>query len=253
MPRKQLPGRYSPFRASYRGDGSQVVSTPAQLPALSWNKILEEPPPEGRHQVADQSLSTSLVDPRRTEPSPSHPVDRRGPGWSARVAPPGADAAHPGRRARRAGDRSGATLGTRECPAAPVTAEVAGHPPGPGAVLERENVPLLETRPDASSIPTPTQQALRTLEWVHRKENLVGCGPSGFQEGNVFCSRRSGNSPSKKGCTWPGAPWTTSADSSAGTADGFASNAIARIRSANVTNRSSRNGNSRLWQTSTRT
>lgn len=30
--------------------------------------------------------------------------------------------------------------------------------------LERENVPLLETRPDASSIPTPTQQALRTLE-----------------------------------------------------------------------------------------
>ncbi len=33
--------------------------------------------------------------------------------------------------------------------------------------------------PDASSIPTPTQQALRTLEWVHRRENLVVCGPSG--------------------------------------------------------------------------
>jgi len=32
---------------------------------------------------------------------------------------------------------------------------------------------------DASSIPVPTQQALRTLEWVHRKENLVVCGPSG--------------------------------------------------------------------------
>ncbi|WP_277925291.1 IS21-like element helper ATPase IstB [Sediminivirga luteola] len=31
----------------------------------------------------------------------------------------------------------------------------------------------------ASSIPAPTQQALRTLEWVHRKENLVLCGPSG--------------------------------------------------------------------------
>ena len=31
----------------------------------------------------------------------------------------------------------------------------------------------------ASSIPQPTQQALRTLEWVHRKENLVVCGPSG--------------------------------------------------------------------------
>jgi len=33
--------------------------------------------------------------------------------------------------------------------------------------------------PDASSIPAPTQAALRTLEWVHRKENLVICGPSG--------------------------------------------------------------------------
>ena len=31
----------------------------------------------------------------------------------------------------------------------------------------------------ASSIPPPTQQALRTLEWVHRRENLVVCGPSG--------------------------------------------------------------------------
>jgi DNA replication protein DnaC len=33
--------------------------------------------------------------------------------------------------------------------------------------------------PDASSIPGPTQQALRTLEWVRRRENLVVCGPSG--------------------------------------------------------------------------
>ena len=33
--------------------------------------------------------------------------------------------------------------------------------------------------PGASSIPAPTQQALRTLEWVHRRENLVLCGPSG--------------------------------------------------------------------------
>lgn len=33
----------------------------------------------------------------------------------------------------------------------------------------------------ASSIPNPapTQHALRTLEWVHRRENLVVCGPSG--------------------------------------------------------------------------
>lgn len=33
--------------------------------------------------------------------------------------------------------------------------------------------------PAASSIPAPTQQALRTLEWIHRRENLVVCGPAG--------------------------------------------------------------------------
>jgi DNA replication protein DnaC len=31
----------------------------------------------------------------------------------------------------------------------------------------------------ASSIPIATQSALRTLEWINRKENLVVCGPSG--------------------------------------------------------------------------
>lgn len=34
-------------------------------------------------------------------------------------------------------------------------------------------------QPDATWIPAPTQQALRTLEWVHRRENLVVCGPAG--------------------------------------------------------------------------
>lgn len=33
--------------------------------------------------------------------------------------------------------------------------------------------------PGLSSIPAPTQQALRTLEWVHRKENVVVYGPPG--------------------------------------------------------------------------
>ena len=33
--------------------------------------------------------------------------------------------------------------------------------------------------PALSSVPPPTQAALRTLEWVHRRENLVVCGPSG--------------------------------------------------------------------------
>jgi DNA replication protein DnaC len=32
---------------------------------------------------------------------------------------------------------------------------------------------------ESSSIPAPTQSALRTLEWVARRENLVVCGPSG--------------------------------------------------------------------------
>jgi DNA replication protein DnaC len=34
-------------------------------------------------------------------------------------------------------------------------------------------------RPDRSSIPQATQQALRTLEWIDRAENLVVAGPSG--------------------------------------------------------------------------
>jgi DNA replication protein DnaC len=34
-------------------------------------------------------------------------------------------------------------------------------------------------RPDESSIPAPTQQALSTLEWVGRAENLALAGPSG--------------------------------------------------------------------------
>ncbi|EKT83394.1 transposition helper protein [Rhodococcus wratislaviensis IFP 2016] len=32
-------------------------------------------------------------------------------------------------------------------------------------------------KPELSSIPAPTQQALRTLEWIERRENLVVCGP----------------------------------------------------------------------------
>ena len=32
---------------------------------------------------------------------------------------------------------------------------------------------------ELSSIPAPTQQALRTLQWVGRRENLVVCGPAG--------------------------------------------------------------------------
>jgi DNA replication protein DnaC len=34
-------------------------------------------------------------------------------------------------------------------------------------------------KPDVSSIPPATQSALRTLEWIHRSENLAISGPSG--------------------------------------------------------------------------
>jgi DNA replication protein DnaC len=38
---------------------------------------------------------------------------------------------------------------------------------------------LASWRPEESSIPEPTQQALATLEWIGRRENLVIAGPSG--------------------------------------------------------------------------
>jgi DNA replication protein DnaC len=38
---------------------------------------------------------------------------------------------------------------------------------------------LASWRPEQSSIPEPTQNALTTLEWVHRHENLAVAGPSG--------------------------------------------------------------------------
>lgn len=51
--------------------------------------------------------------------------------------------------------------------------------------------------PDACSIPKPTQQALRTLEWVHRRENLVVCGPSGT--GKTFLLEALGQQAVKQG------------------------------------------------------
>jgi DNA replication protein DnaC len=64
--------------------------------------------------------------------------------------------------AEEASGRDRASLATRRA--------AAGFPTGKTFDAWDESV---------SSIPAPTQQALRTLEWVHRKENLVVCGPSG--------------------------------------------------------------------------
>ncbi|WP_275450415.1 ATP-binding protein [Arthrobacter nitrophenolicus] len=63
--------------------------------------------------------------------------------------------------------------------------------------------------PAASSIPAPTQQALRTLEWITRRENLVVCGPSGT--GKTFFLEASDSRPSKPACAWPGSDSRTSA------------------------------------------
>ncbi len=52
-------------------------------------------------------------------------------------------------------------------------------------------------QPEASSIPPPTQQALRTLEWLHRRENLVVCGPSGT--GETFLLEALGQSAVEQG------------------------------------------------------
>lgn len=52
--------------------------------------------------------------------------------------------------------------------------------------------------PGLSTIPLPTQQALRTLEWVHHKENLVLCGPSGT--GKSFFLEALGQQAVEEGC-----------------------------------------------------
>ena len=41
-----------------------------------------------------------------------------------------------------------------------------------------------------SSIPVPTQSALRSLEWVGRAENLAICGPSGTGKSHFLAPRR---------------------------------------------------------------
>ena len=55
--------------------------------------------------------------------------------------------------------------------------------PPPGCAARSSGLPAGKTfdawEPVASAIPTQTQQALRTLEWIDRHETLVICGPSG--------------------------------------------------------------------------
>ncbi len=61
-------------------------------------------------------------------------------------------------------------LAGRQASAIRARRKAAGFPTGKTFDVWDDNV---------SSIPEPTQRALRTLEWVDRAENLVVCGPSG--------------------------------------------------------------------------
>lgn len=62
--------------------------------------------------------------------------------------------------------------------------------------------------PTRSSIPSPTQEALRTMEWISRGENLVVCGPSGT--GKATSAKRSAITPSTRVSQWCGSPSRTS-------------------------------------------
>ena len=85
----------------------------------------------------------------------------------------------------------------------------------------------------ASSIPAPTQQALRTLEWVGRRENLVVCGPSGT--GKTFFLEALGQHAVEQGLR---VAWFTLEDLglllSRHRADDTVSKAIARILRADL-------------------
>ena len=69
--------------------------------------------------------------------------------------------------------------------------EIAGRDQAPLRMRRRQaNFPAGKTfaawDEQRCSIPVPTQQALRTLEWVDRHENLSVCGPSGTGKSH-FC------------------------------------------------------------------
>jgi DNA replication protein DnaC len=64
-----------------------------------------------------------------------------------------------------------------------------------GRVPDRQDVRRLAAR--SQEHPRPTQTALRTLEWVGRRENLVVCGPSGT--GKTFLLEALGQTAVERG------------------------------------------------------
>jgi IstB-like ATP binding protein len=100
--------------------------------------------------------------------------------------PAAADAAavHAPHRPRGAGRRQGAAVGPRRSAPRPAGRGSrrpgplrAGHPPRPRRLPTGQTIAAWDEQ--LSSIPRPTQAALRTLEWIGRHENLVVGGPSG--------------------------------------------------------------------------
>jgi len=87
--------------------------------------------------------------------------------------------------------------------------------------------------PEASSVPAPTQTALRTLEWVGRRENLVVCGPSGT--GKTFLLEALGQQAVEQGLK---VAWFTLEELGMllrrHSADNTVSKAIARVLRADV-------------------
>ena len=71
--------------------------------------------------------------------------------------------------------------------------------------------------PARSSIPTPTQYALATLEWVGRHENLVVLGPSGTGKSHLLEALGHAVVDSAL-ARWPGSPLKNSASWCGGTA-----------------------------------
>jgi len=85
---------------------------------------------------------------------------------------------------RRVAHGQGAALGAGRAAAGPLQAEVEGRARSTTETRRRQaRFPAGKTfdtwEAKRSSIASATQQALRTLEWVGRHENVVVCGPSG--------------------------------------------------------------------------
>ena len=113
-----------------------------------------------------------------------HPASSRAAGGAGDVAARPALAAHPRARPEILATAKAQRWEPAEVLKALLVEEAAGR--ARSALATRRAAAAFPTgktfdawQATASSVSAPTQQALRTLEWIGRKENLVICGPSG--------------------------------------------------------------------------